>query len=68
MSAVDVLSRTIYNISGPLTPERVCAVLMETAQRSHGPRGVANWQDDKTVLAFLYDGRKDDAENRLTSR
>src|SRR6267378_2916796 len=55
MSAVDVLSRTIHNISGPLTPERVCAVLMETAQRSLGPRGVANWQDDKTVLAFLYD-------------
>jgi sigma-B regulation protein RsbU (phosphoserine phosphatase) len=52
MPAVDILNRTICSISGPRTPERVCDVLMETAQRSPGPRGVANWQDDKTVLAF----------------
>jgi hypothetical protein len=52
--AVDVLNGTIGNISGPRTPERVCDVLMEMAQRSPGPRGVANWQDDKTVLAFLF--------------
>jgi serine phosphatase RsbU (regulator of sigma subunit) len=54
-SAVDVLNRTICNISWPRTPEHVCDVLIETAQRSRGPRGVANWQDDKTVLAFLFD-------------
>jgi hypothetical protein len=29
---------------------------METAQRSPGPRGVSNWQDDKTVFAFLFVG------------
>ncbi len=51
--AVDVLNRTICNIPEPRTPELVCDVLMKTAQRSTGPRGVANWQDDKTVLAFL---------------
>jgi sigma-B regulation protein RsbU (phosphoserine phosphatase) len=56
VSAVDVLNRTITNIAGPRTPERVCDVLMEAARRSSGPRGVANWQDDKTVLAFLFDG------------
>ena len=56
MSAVDVLNRAICNISSPRTPEHVCDVLMETAQRSPGPQGVANWQDDKTVLAFLFDG------------
>ena len=54
-SAVDVLNRTICSISGPRTPERVCDVLMETARRGSGPRSVANWQDDKTVLAFLFD-------------
>jgi len=27
---------------------------MKAAQRSAGPRGVANWQDDKTVLAFAF--------------
>ena len=53
---VDVLNRTISNICGPRTPQRVCDVLMETAQRGSGPSGVANWQDDKTVLAFLFDG------------
>jgi sigma-B regulation protein RsbU (phosphoserine phosphatase) len=50
--AVDVLNRTICDISGRRTPERVCDVLMKAAQRSAGPRGVSNWQDDKTVLAF----------------
>ena len=54
--AVDVLNRTICTISGSKTPQRVCDVLMETAQRSPGPHGVANWQDDKTVLAFLFVG------------
>jgi sigma-B regulation protein RsbU (phosphoserine phosphatase) len=54
--SVDILDRTIDNIAQPRTPERVCDALMEMAQRSPGPRGVANWQDDKTVLAFLFDG------------
>ena len=53
-AAVDILSRTICDISGRRTPERVCDVLMKAAQRSAGPRGVANWQDDKTVLAFAF--------------
>jgi hypothetical protein len=30
---------------------------MEMAKHNPGPRGVANWQDDKTVLAFLFDGQ-----------
>jgi sigma-B regulation protein RsbU (phosphoserine phosphatase) len=50
---VDVLNRTICNIQEPRTPERVCDALMEMAQRSPGPRGVANWHDDRTVFAFL---------------
>jgi hypothetical protein len=35
-----------------MTPTRVCDALMEAARRGSGPRGVANWQDDRTVLAF----------------
>jgi serine/threonine protein phosphatase PrpC len=58
VTAVDVLNRTICNIPEPRTPERVCDALMEMAQRSSGPRGVANWQDDKTVFAFLLDGHR----------
>jgi serine phosphatase RsbU (regulator of sigma subunit) len=57
MVAIDVLDRTISNMSGPRTPERVCDALMEMARRNPGPRGVANWQDDRTVLAFLFDGQ-----------
>jgi sigma-B regulation protein RsbU (phosphoserine phosphatase) len=56
-AAVDVLNRTISSIPEPRTPERVCDALMGMAQRSPGPPGVANWQDDKTVLAFLFDGQ-----------
>jgi sigma-B regulation protein RsbU (phosphoserine phosphatase) len=55
-AAVDVLNRTICDVPEPRTPERVCDALMEMAQRSPGPRGVANWHDDRTVLAFLFDG------------
>jgi sigma-B regulation protein RsbU (phosphoserine phosphatase) len=57
VAAVDVLNRTICDIEEPRTPERVCNALMEIAQRKTGPLGVANWQDDKTVLAFLFDGQ-----------
>jgi sigma-B regulation protein RsbU (phosphoserine phosphatase) len=57
VAAVDVLNKTISSMPGPRTPERVCDALMEMAQRNPGPRGVANWQDDRTVLAFLFDGQ-----------
>jgi sigma-B regulation protein RsbU (phosphoserine phosphatase) len=57
VSAVDVLSRAICNMPGPRTPERVCDALIEMSRRGRGPLGVANWDDDKTVLAFLFDGR-----------
>jgi serine phosphatase RsbU (regulator of sigma subunit) len=56
VAAADVLDRSICGIPEPRTPERVCDALMEAAQRKPGPRGVADWQDDKTVLAFLLDG------------
>jgi sigma-B regulation protein RsbU (phosphoserine phosphatase) len=51
--SVDLLNRTICDVREPRTPERVCDALMKMAQRGSGPRGVANWQDDRTVLAFL---------------
>jgi sigma-B regulation protein RsbU (phosphoserine phosphatase) len=56
IAAADALSRTISDIPEPRTPQYVCDALIETAQRHHGPRGVENWQDDKTVVAFLFDG------------
>ena len=57
VAVVDVLDRTICNVPEPRTPERVCDALMEMAQHHTGPRGVADWQDDRTVLAFLFDGQ-----------
>jgi len=57
VAAIDVLNRTIVNIPEPRTPQRVCDALMEIAQRAPGPPGVANWQDDRTVLAFQFTER-----------
>jgi len=57
MAAIDVLNRTISSIPGPRTLERVRDALMEMAQRNPGPRDVPNWQDDRTVFAFLFDGQ-----------
>ena len=54
---VDILNRAISGIPDPRTPQRVCDALIDLAQRHSGPRGVADWEDDKTVLAFLFDGR-----------
>ncbi len=56
IAAVDVLRRTIRGLGGPPAPERVCDALMAMARRDPGPRGVTNGQDDRTVLAFLFDG------------
>src|SRR5205823_936170 len=58
VSAVDRLSTTVSNVSSPWTPERVCEALMALADHSAGPSGVSNWQDDKTVLAFLVEGER----------
>jgi sigma-B regulation protein RsbU (phosphoserine phosphatase) len=55
VSTVDRLDATVTSISSPQTPERVCDALMAHAERSDGPSGVADWQDDKTVLAFLFE-------------
>jgi serine phosphatase RsbU (regulator of sigma subunit) len=54
--AIDILNRTICNIPEPRTPQRVCDALIGLAQRHSGPRGVAGWEDDKTVLAMLFCG------------
>jgi serine phosphatase RsbU (regulator of sigma subunit) len=56
VSAVDRLSATVSGLSLPWSPKRVCDALMALADRSAGPSGVSNWQDDKTVLAFLVEG------------
>jgi sigma-B regulation protein RsbU (phosphoserine phosphatase) len=54
--AVDLLNLNVCRVPEPRTPGRVCDALMEIALRSPGPRGVADWQDDKTVFAFQFDG------------
>ncbi len=36
------------------TPELACMALLATARRSPGPRGVAKWADDRTVVAFAW--------------
>lgn len=34
------------------TPAMACATLLDRASRGSGPHGVANWADDRTVVAF----------------
>jgi sigma-B regulation protein RsbU (phosphoserine phosphatase) len=57
VAPVEVLDKAICKMSQPRTPERVCDALMDIARRSPGPPGVANWQDDRTVLALQFTGR-----------
>jgi sigma-B regulation protein RsbU (phosphoserine phosphatase) len=57
VASVDILDRAICDVPRPRTPERVCDALMQRAQHGSGPLGVANARDDKTVLAFVFDGR-----------
>ena len=52
VSGVDRLMTELLRAGRALTPERVCDVLMALAAGSHGPAGVENWDDDKTVVAF----------------
>ena len=52
----DVLTRAIDGSSEPHTPDGVCKALTDLAHRSRGPYGIADWQDDRTVLAFQFDG------------
>jgi serine phosphatase RsbU (regulator of sigma subunit) len=56
VSAVDRLNDMLAAISSPRTPDRVCDALMTLADHSAGPSGVPDWQDDRTVLAFLVEG------------
>jgi sigma-B regulation protein RsbU (phosphoserine phosphatase) len=59
VSTVDQLNATVSGLSSPWTPERVCDELMALADHGAGPAGVPNWQDDKTVLAFLVEGDRE---------
>jgi phosphoserine phosphatase RsbU/P len=54
VAAIDRLNGTICDLHGPRTPERICDALMNIAQRQPGPVGVADWHDDKTVLALSF--------------
>ena len=56
VSMAERINATVFDISSPWTPERVCDALMALADDSDGPPGVPDWQDDKTVLAFLVEG------------
>jgi sigma-B regulation protein RsbU (phosphoserine phosphatase) len=56
VSTDDRLNATVSNLSPPWTPERLCDALMALADDSVGPPGVPDWQDDKTVLAFMVEG------------
>jgi sigma-B regulation protein RsbU (phosphoserine phosphatase) len=56
VSAVDRLTGALSMAAAPLTPESACDVLMSLASNGAGPVGVQDWDDDKTVVAFIVRG------------
>jgi sigma-B regulation protein RsbU (phosphoserine phosphatase) len=52
-----VLSAISSSVSPSGVPQQVCEAIMALADHSAGPLGVSDWQDDKTVLAFMVEGR-----------
>jgi sigma-B regulation protein RsbU (phosphoserine phosphatase) len=52
VTAVDRLAAALSDVELPVTAERVCDAIMALASRGAGPRGVADWDDDKTVVVF----------------
>jgi serine phosphatase RsbU (regulator of sigma subunit) len=62
VSAVDRISTTIAGVASPWTPERVCEALMALADRGAGPSGALDWEDDKTVLAFLVEDERESVQ------
>jgi sigma-B regulation protein RsbU (phosphoserine phosphatase) len=50
--AVDRLTAALAAVEPPVTADRICDAIMALAARGAGPRGVADWDDDKTVVVF----------------
>jgi serine phosphatase RsbU (regulator of sigma subunit) len=59
VTTVDRLSAIVSSVSRPRTPKQICDALMAVADRSGGPGGVSNWQDDRTVLAFMVERERE---------
>jgi sigma-B regulation protein RsbU (phosphoserine phosphatase) len=53
--ASTVLEAALRSVPLPTRPEGICDVLMRLAHEGAGPSGVADWNDDRTVLAFVVD-------------
>jgi sigma-B regulation protein RsbU (phosphoserine phosphatase) len=50
--AVDRLLAAFSAIEPPITADRVCDAIMSLGASGAGPRGIADWDDDKTVVVF----------------
>jgi len=48
----DRLSELVLSLEPPLSADRISDAIMALAARASGPRGVTDWQDDKTVVVF----------------
>jgi sigma-B regulation protein RsbU (phosphoserine phosphatase) len=42
-------------LAGPLSAEAVCDSIVTRAQAQHGPDGVDDWTDDRTVVVLVVD-------------
>jgi len=50
--AIEALVSAASTVQQPPTADRVCDAIMTLAEAGPGPRGLADWDDDKTVVVF----------------
>ena len=54
-SPCDILATTLATQGKNPDPQRICDKVIALAQESAGPTGDGEWNDDKTILAFVTD-------------
>jgi sigma-B regulation protein RsbU (phosphoserine phosphatase) len=55
-SFVTSIADLVSSGGSPGQPSTVCEAVMASARSAHGPIGVDDWTDDRTVVAFQWEG------------
>ena len=55
-SFITSIADLVSSGGSPGQPSTVCEAVMASARSAHGPHGVDDWTDDRTVVAFQWEG------------
>ena len=55
-SFITSIADLVSSGGSPSQPSTVCEAVMASARSAHGPHGVDDWTDDRTVVAFQWEG------------